>query len=257
MGKAIYQPKGKAQEYSKWACNFYTGCSNNCDYCYCKHGVMGTNWSVKPHLKKCFRNEGHAIDTFVCEMFKNKSELQKHGLFFSFTTDPMLHETISLTEIASRFCLDNEIPVKILTKTTWWINALPFKFPHGYNIGFTLTGHDELESHSSPNESRIEAMKKLHIAGFKTWASIEPIINLTSSYEMIIKSKSYCDHYKIGLKSGSAHYDKYQVKEFIYAVLGLLNDKPIYFKDSLLATAGINRNDLPYFCVTRDFNLLN
>jgi len=24
-GKAIYQPAGKAAEYSQWACNFYTG----------------------------------------------------------------------------------------------------------------------------------------------------------------------------------------------------------------------------------------
>ena len=33
-GKAIYNPKGKAGEYAPWACNFYTGCSNDCEYCY-------------------------------------------------------------------------------------------------------------------------------------------------------------------------------------------------------------------------------
>lgn len=31
-GKAIYSPKGKAGEYAKYACNFYVGCSNDCDY---------------------------------------------------------------------------------------------------------------------------------------------------------------------------------------------------------------------------------
>lgn len=46
-GKAIYNPKGKAGEYSEWACNFYTGCSNNCQYCYCKRGVMSHAWSDK------------------------------------------------------------------------------------------------------------------------------------------------------------------------------------------------------------------
>lgn len=30
---AIYQPKGKAGEYAKYAVNFYVGCSNDCDYC--------------------------------------------------------------------------------------------------------------------------------------------------------------------------------------------------------------------------------
>lgn len=54
-GKAIYNPSGKAGEYSDWACNFYTGCSNNCDYCYCKKGVMSHVWSDTPKLKKCFR----------------------------------------------------------------------------------------------------------------------------------------------------------------------------------------------------------
>ncbi len=39
-GKALYQPSGKAAEYSAWACNFYTGCSNDCEYCYCKRGVL-------------------------------------------------------------------------------------------------------------------------------------------------------------------------------------------------------------------------
>lgn len=38
--KAIYQPKGAAREYSAWACNLYNGCSNQCDYCYCKRGVL-------------------------------------------------------------------------------------------------------------------------------------------------------------------------------------------------------------------------
>ncbi|KAA6320448.1 hypothetical protein EZS27_029784 [termite gut metagenome] len=33
-GKAIYNPSGKAGEYSYWACNFYNGCSNGCTYCY-------------------------------------------------------------------------------------------------------------------------------------------------------------------------------------------------------------------------------
>ena len=31
-GKAIYNPSGKAGEYSTWACNFYVGCSNMCEY---------------------------------------------------------------------------------------------------------------------------------------------------------------------------------------------------------------------------------
>ena len=39
-GKAIYNPSGKAGEYSYWACNFYVGCSNGCEYCYCKKDIL-------------------------------------------------------------------------------------------------------------------------------------------------------------------------------------------------------------------------
>ncbi len=57
-GKAIYNPSGKAGEYSYWACNFYVGCSNGCEYCYCKKGILsGVMGQDKPQLKKCFKDE--------------------------------------------------------------------------------------------------------------------------------------------------------------------------------------------------------
>lgn len=41
-GKAIYKPAGKAREYAEWACNLFVGCSNDCSYCYCKRGALGS-----------------------------------------------------------------------------------------------------------------------------------------------------------------------------------------------------------------------
>ncbi|MCL2434964.1 MAG: hypothetical protein FWD09_02345 [Lentimicrobiaceae bacterium] len=71
-GKAIYNPSGKAGEYSYWACNFYTGCSNGCQYCYCKRGVMAHTWSDTPKLKACFKNKAHALEVFVAILFNKK-----------------------------------------------------------------------------------------------------------------------------------------------------------------------------------------
>jgi len=180
-GKAIYNPSGKAGEYSSWACNFYVGCSNGCEYCYCKKGILANAMGQdKPQLKKCFKNEEHAIEVFVKEMNQNKAELQKHGLFFSFTTDPLLKETFELTLIAANHCYSNDIPVYFLTKTTWWVND--FYPPKDYAaIGFTLTGHDELEPNAATNDSRMAAMRLLHFKGYKTFASIEPIIDFQSA----------------------------------------------------------------------------
>ena len=77
MGNAIYRPKGAAGEYSAWACNFYTGCSNDCQYCYCKQGVMSHVWDTEPHLKKCFRNEEHALRENASKSVDEKPEAKK------------------------------------------------------------------------------------------------------------------------------------------------------------------------------------
>ncbi len=122
-GKAIYNPSGKAGEYIRWACNFYRGCSNNCSYCYLKKGVMAHNLGgTTVQLKSCFKNPEHAIEVFRSELMKNLPDLQQHGLFFSFTTDPMLEETIDLTVQAVSICQNHKVPVKILTKTAWWLD---------------------------------------------------------------------------------------------------------------------------------------
>lgn len=276
-GKALYQPKGKAGEYSHWACNFFVGCSNGCEYCFLKKGIgKATLGGDTPTLKKCFSSESEALEIFEKELNQNLEELQKHGLFFSFTTDPMLPETIELTWNAMAICLNNNVPVKILTKCTWWIDRMIQPYcSDGVNdfteedrrilaVGFTLTGHNELERNASSNESRIDAMRKLHRAGFKTWASIEPIITFDQSRKMILSSCDCCDLYKIGLESGQK-YDKesliafvrntYVIRENYKGMLQSGDEIKIYFKDSLLKQAGINREDLPENCVGRDYNM--
>jgi DNA repair photolyase len=262
MGKAIYKPKGKAGEYAMYACNFYNGCSNECEYCYLKKGVLkGTMGGNKPTLKKCFVNESNAIAVFEKELMQNLSELQKHGLFFSFSTDPMLPETISLTFDAIEICLNYNIPVKVLTKRSdWWSmwyarSNIFINKQHLVAFGFTLTGHDELEPKASSNDNRIDLMKKLHTAGFKTFASIEPVVDWIESMRMIGRTIGFCELYKIGLMSGEK-YDKAECLASIHWIIEKVgNGAKIYFKDSLLKQAGIDRSDLPVNCVDRNYNL--
>lgn len=269
-GKAIYKPKGKAAEYSEWACNFYVGCSNFCTYCYLKKGrgakILG---GCDPKLKSCFKNQDHAIEVFEKELKSNLPKLQKHGLFFTFTSDPCLPETWPLTCRAINVCRGNNVPFKILTKRTDWLidqfieeletngtiwNREPNKSLWAF--GFTLTGHDELEPNASTNQERIEAMRKLHNAGFKTFASIEPIVDLHTSFNMITETDCICDLYKVGLESGKK-YDKHDLFSFITGVIKQVefSGAKVYFKDSLLKQAGISRDELPANCVNRDFNL--
>lgn len=270
-GKAIYNPSGKAGEYSYWACNFYVGCSNGCKYCYLKKGIgKGVLGGDTPVLKKCFQDENHALKVFEKEVLQNIEELRKYGLFFSFTTDPLLPETFILTRDAINVCQREDVPVKILTKMggTLLDELVTFEARECYwkkeliAFGFTLTGHDELEPNAASNIARIEAMKRIHDMGIKTFASIEPVIDLDSSFKMICQSMEYCDLYKIGLESGKTYLRK-ELIEFIEAVTSLNHTYPypngihlkIYFKDGLLKQAGIFRENLPVNCVKRNYNI--
>ena len=278
-GKALYMPSGKAGEYAKYACNFYVGCSNNCDYCYCKRGVLGHAMG-KPQatLKKCFKDEEHALEVFKKELFVNLNELRTHGLFFTFTSDPFIEECIELTLAAVNYAICCSVPCKILTKRgdfiaklpEWWLEKDQYDARDYLAFGFTLTGHDELERGASTNAERIECMRNLHNAGFKTFASIEPIIDLKSSYEMIKQTLGFCDLYKIGLMSGKRNYTQQEVMDFMSDVNRVIFDGTfklnkrikVYWKDSVLDYIKMPREDYNYcakksITVSADYNIFN
>lgn len=259
-GKAIYQPNGKAAEYAEWACNFYTGCSNDCEYCYCKRGVMAHAWSNKPQLKKCFKDEEHAIYVFHRELLENLVQLQRKGLLFSFTTDPMLPQTCLLTLNAVRIATDRAVPVKILTKMA--DDAFDIVKKEKFNnknliaFGFTLTGFDEKEPGASSNLDRINCMKELHDMGFKTFASIEPVITPAMSLGMIRATKDFCDLYLVGLMSGKKiDYESLYIRNFFDQLITLSYDNKIYLKDSFLNWLEIDRSDCLGDFVDADYNI--
>ncbi|MEG1545401.1 MAG: hypothetical protein RR382_12925 [Tannerellaceae bacterium] len=257
MNKAIYKPKGKAGEYARYACNFFVGCSNDCSYCYCKKGVLGhAMGGAEVKLKKCFKDKEHAFQVFQIEAINNLQELRKHGLFFTFTSDPLLSETIQLTLNAIRFCVEHDIKVKVLSKCADNIEHIIPAFPqwkNGVAFGFTLTGHDELEPNASTNDERIQAMMLLKMYGYKTFASIEPIVDLDSSMDMIEETAGYCDLYKIGLMSGK-EMDKYELLEFVGRVLVIAKQYnfKVYLKDSVTKIIGETESDR---LVSADYDL--
>ena len=269
MNKTIYMPKGKAGEYAKYACNFYVGCSNDCAYCYCKKGLLGHAMG-KPQatLKKCFMDKPHAYGAFLKEFSDLQVELRQHGLFFSFTTDPLLPETQELTNAAVLYAVDNGVPCQILTKRADFKILQSFdNFTDKIAYGFTLTGCDDLEPGASSNIERIERMRELHEKGFKTFASIEPVINLAASYKMIELSIDYCDLYKIGTLKGVKQYTPEEFHLFMADVNQLVHEhnRKVYWKDSALSYINSKRSNLNYIAklvnfdniVDADYNIFN
>lgn len=253
-GKAIYTPSGKAGEYSYWAVNFYNGCSADCSYCYCKRGVLSSVWSTTPTLKKSLEDPTKALSIFMREVDKNLSELKKHGLFFNFTSDPFLRETIDLNINAMKYCDLMDIPVKALTKQTWWINS--YRLPKNVTIGFTLTGMDEMEKGAATTIERIAALKYLHVIGYRTWASIEPVVDIHRAISVIQATLGIVDHYKIGTLSGKK-YDREELSAFVDSMSpGITGYATVYWKKELLKQSGHSRgflNDFWSGCVNRDY----
>lgn len=265
-------PKGAAREYAPIAVSIYRRCNNGCIYCYNDRGPRkAALGSGTPELKTCFKNEEAAITRFKRELLQQRDELSRiGGIFFSFITDPCLPETIASTMECSRFAMENGVPVTILTKCTDWVNDTPIdKWPFVLGmkskllcVGFTLTGHDEMEPKASPNAERIRAMRALHEFGIKTFASIEPIVDFDASAEMVEQTFDCCDLYKIGLMSG-VKKDYYSVEKaclFVGKVQGMLARKgsigKVYWKNSIRSLVGEPvMFDHDEHTVTMDYNI--
>lgn len=251
MSKAIYKPKGKAGEYAEWACNLYVGCSNNCFYCYCKRGVLAHAMGAPTAtLKKCFKDENDALDIFVKELEANLSELQKSSLFFTFSSDPMIPETRKLHWDCIIQAIIRDVPVQILTKNADFVRDDYLGLSHvmkGAKIhekiawGFTLTGCDELEPGASQNMRRIEAMAMLHKAGYRTFASLEPVVVPAKTASVAKLAAEHCDLFKVGLQSGvpRSYYQEEDVFEMCYRIK--MTEVPTYYKNSLADFLEIGR----------------
>ena len=263
--KILSRPKGNAEEYGRWSVNAYLGCSHNCSYCYLKKGPGAkTLGGCEPKLKKNVIDREHAQLLALVEIKENEEQIRKDGgLFMSFTTDPCLPETIGLfSDINIYAQMRRKLPVTILTKCAYMeeskcpgIPTRPFYCTFCITrellaIGWTLTGHDELEPNAAPNEERIRYMKMASEDGFKTWASIEPVIDFPSALAMVYQAvNAGCGHFKIGLLTNNTRlvrkdfafgehkfkaYDVIDCLHFIEDVMRLIDGRAtVYWKQSV------------------------
>lgn len=246
-GKALYTPKGAAMEYGRIGCNFYTGCPHECEYCYLKRGITGKALGgTEVRLKKCFKDEADAARILRNELDKHLKQCQCYGIFLSFTTDPMIDETRELTSIAISEATVRDISVWVLTKCSTfiydecnfmaWMDAINPIYRDRIHFGFTLTGRDDMEPKANTNQDRIMAMRRMHLMGFSTFASIEPVIDWQSAERVVREAMTWCDHFKLGLRSG-VKKDYYNIAESGAAIMRIVSavesfGKTIYLKES-------------------------
>lgn len=260
----IYQPNGKAREYSPLAYNLYRGCNHGCDYCYVP--------AVIKLKKETFHSEiscKEDIRKIVSKEF-NKIKNSKEQVFFSFSTDPYnkLEEKEELTKFAIEQAYQNSVPISILTKSSLVLRDMDLfkKFGNSIKVGMTLTFSKEETSKqiepeaSLPNE-RIEVLKTLKRNGIKTWASIEPVIIPEQSLEIIKRTLPYVDNYKVGMVSNyKGIHKQIDWNLFISKVIPMLREagKEIYVKTELRSIVDFKFNEnetLMDLYVAKPFNI--
>ena len=257
--KILSRPKGNAEEYGRWSVNPYIGCNNGCLYCYLKKGPSGAYLGQdKPVLKKGVVNNEHAYHLAMAEIIEHRDEIIRDGgLFMTFTSDPCAEQTYKLffriSESADANCILNSVRTKEQEQHDY-LNRCKEKASL-LAVGFTLTGHDELEPNAISNEERIERIdflarhcplaEKCHL-----WASIEPVIDFQSSLNMIYQAlNAGCEHFKIGLLTnntrvvrkdfqiGEYQFNAYDVRDllhFIEDVMRMTSGKAtVYWKQSV------------------------
>lgn len=271
--KILSRPQGNAEEYGRWAVNLYKGCSHGCLYCYLKKGVwangLGGNTA---ELKTGVVNDEHAYHLAMAEIIEHRDEIIRDGgLFMTFTSDPCAKETRKLFFRIVGDCIghgltpkEKVVPCTLLTKCAdfcgydfnlvdsadkmeridaWITHIALFNtslLRDRLAIGFTLTGHDELESNASTNEERIKAMHYLSDRGYNVWASIEPVIDFPSALAMVYQAvNAGCQHFKIGLLTNNTrlvrkNFEFGEHKFKAYDVIGCLH----FIEDVMRVTCG-------------------
>jgi len=236
----IYEPKGKAREYSELACNLYTGCSHKCKYCYCPAIMRKTldEWSSRPYARTRILKQ---LENDCKKLTAN--EKQKEVLF-CFMSDPyQSDEAAFITRQALLICERYELKnVNVLTKAGFrTVKDFEILKRNNWKFGSTIIFRNEhlrkeWEPGATSIQSRYEAVKIAKERGVFTWVSIEPVVNPNEALNVMRDLVGYVDLWKVGkLNYNKKLEDAIDWEKFYFDSKELLKNEKVYWKKDLLA----------------------
>jgi DNA repair photolyase len=242
--RIVYEPKGRALEYSPLAVSLYRWCSFKCSYCFVPAMTQATEHG-EPYPRK------NALSLLE----KDCDELQRSGdkreILISFTTDPYqpLNDKEQLTRKAIELFIKYKRPFSVLTKgghRSMQDFDLMAAHPELGRYATTLTCNNHIteskwEPFTASYTQRITALVEAHKRGIKTWVSIEPIIDPAQSLALIsITHALGCvDLYRIGLLNHEElPFPRADLYEFVKKVKLILEDTDHVFKKDLQPFVG-------------------
>jgi len=234
--RIIYQPRGRAREYAPLAANLYNGCGNGCRYCYVP-AIMKID-------RETFNAGANIRDRIIKKLDLDLRDMQKWEktppIYFSFTTDPYNHldREIQLMRSAVKMIKEYGFRIQILTKSGLYAARDFDLLDKEDTVASTLTFMDPTKSQyweprAELPKQRIELLKRAKEKGFRTWVSLEPVIEPDETMACIDASHEYVDLYKVGkLNHYKTDIDWHKFGEEVQEKLIGLN-KEFYIKDDL------------------------
>ena len=236
----IYEPTGKAREYSPLALNYFKGCDHGCKYCYVPNFLGCYNKSYNHKVVSCNQD-------FI-ELKRSAQKMQgcNTQILLSFTGDPYCNyettETSQVLEILNYY----KHKVAILTKNpekAFKDVELIKQFGNRIKVGTTLTFNNEEDSKewepgAPTSESRLKGLKQFVGQGVMTWASFEPVIDTNQSLMLLKQCVKYVNHVKIGKLNNYENIEKkINWYSFLKAAVGICREAelPFYIKKCLSA----------------------
>jgi DNA repair photolyase len=237
----IYEPKGRAREYSELACNLYRGCTHGCRYCYAPATMRttGDKWHGKAEPRKDILR--------LLEKDAKKLNGDNRSILFCFLCDPYqpLERTEHLTRQALKIMAQYHLNNQVLTKgcADIILDDLELMKKAHTKLGITLCfADDDLRQKWEPKAStvgdRLNILKTTHKSGIFTWVSLEPVIDPGQALEVIKMANEYVDFWKIGKLN---HMKKYECAvdwgKFLFDAKSILNKlgAKYYIKNDLRA----------------------
>lgn len=228
----IYEPKGRAREYSPLALNYFKGCDHGCKYCYVPPMMSRFNPEYKHSAVKI------EVDYKAIEASARKMQGCDKQILFSFTTDPYTilenGETKKVLEILNFYGHKVAILTKGGSKVLKDIDVFK-KFGSRIKIGQSLTFDNDIDSKlwevkAEYPSDRIFALEYLASEGIKTWASFEPTIIPSQSLNLLQQVVKFIDHVKIGKINNYKGIDKgIDWNKYIENSVNILRNANMYF----------------------------
>lgn len=243
MKSVIYETKGRAREFNELAVNLFTGCGHQCIYCYGANVTHQTkdNFKYSPKPRVTLADIQHSAEEWA-----RKGETRK--ILLCFVTDPYqpVEQETQLTRQTIKMLHAYGLNVIILTKGgKRSMRDFDLLAPQDtYATTLTLLHTEDSlkwEPGAATPDERVECLEEAHKRGIETWVSLEPVIYPNVALSLMLLTKDFVGHYKVGTMNYHPHGKTINWRSFGWMMKREMDKLGVhyYFKKDLLKEMGV------------------